>query len=496
MNAELFAIKKELTIRNARKSMLDFTLYTNPTYETGWFNELLCMELDKFFYDVEAGKVPRLMVFAPPRSGKSELCSRRFPAYALGRNPKSNIISCSYASELAERMSRDVKRIIESPQYKDVFPTVHLPQGRGALSGVNKSDLWEPVDANGGVFGGSYRAAGVNGGITGQGMHIGIIDDPAKDYAMASSKTYQEGVIDWYDTTFFTRRDPKINGILIILTRWHPNDLAGQLLDRAKQGGEEWRVVSFPMEAEETEYHEINGVTYKLREPGDLLFPERMPREFVEAAKKSGSLTWNALYQQRPTAKGGGLIKTDWFGYYQELPPLQWRAIYADTALKVKEHNDFSVFQHWGMGKDGYMYLIDQMRGKWEAEELQTRAIGFWNKCNSLNNGRLRHMAVEDKASGTGLIQSIRRSAHCPIKAIQRNKDKYTRLMDSQGHIESGYIKLPKDAPWLIDFLSEMEGIDANFKTHDDQLDPMMDAINEMRNKPPMQINPAILNFV
>ncbi|WP_275375267.1 terminase large subunit domain-containing protein, partial [Xenorhabdus bovienii] len=109
--------------------------------------------------------------------------------------------------------------------------------------------------ADGRLHGGAYRAAGVNGGITGQGMNIGIIDDPAKDYKTASSPVYQTAVIDWYDTTFFTRADPKINGIIIILTRWHQNDLAGQLLKLAEEGGEPWRVVSFPMEAEKEEIH-------------------------------------------------------------------------------------------------------------------------------------------------------------------------------------------------------------------------------------------------
>jgi hypothetical protein len=110
---------------------------------------------------------------------------------------------------------------------------------------IRTAELWEVVNEKGDIHG-SYRAAGVNGGITGQGMNIGIIDDPAKDYKTASSPVYQEAVIDWYDTTFFTRADPKLNGIIIILTRWHQSDLAGQLLKKAEEGGEQWRVVSFP----------------------------------------------------------------------------------------------------------------------------------------------------------------------------------------------------------------------------------------------------------
>ncbi|WP_278400585.1 phage terminase large subunit [Hafnia paralvei] len=483
-NLQTLEAYKRRAIQEARTSLMGFTLYTNPLYETGWFNELLSAELDQFLVDVEAGKMPRLMIFAPPRSGKSEKASRRFPAYVLGKHPDWNVIACSYSSDLANRMSRDTQRIVGSKKYSDVFPNTALPSGRtGAGGAIRTAELWEVVNANGEIHGGSYRAAGVNGGITGQGMNIGIIDDPAKDYKTASSPTYQEAVIDWYDTTFFTRADPKINGIIIILTRWHQNDLAGQLLKKADEGGEKWRVVSFPMEAEKEEVHELNGKTYLLRKPGEILFPERMPQGFVDKAKQRGSLVWNALYQQRPTAKGGGLIKSEWFGEYRELPVMKWRAVYGDTAQKTKEVNDFSVFEHWGLGVDGYMYLIDMIRGKWEADELKRRAIAFWQSCKALRNGPLRHMAIEDKASGTGLIQSIRKDALCPVKAIQRDKDKYTRLMDTQGFIESGYIKLPADKPFINDFLVEMEAINPEFNTHDDQLDPMMDAITEMKAK-------------
>lgn len=483
-NLQTLEAYKRRAIQEARTSLMGFTLYTNPLYETGWFNELLSAELDQFLVDVEAGKMPRLMIFAPPRSGKSEKASRRFPAYVLGKHPDWNVIACSYSSDLANRMSRDTQRIVGSKKYSDVFPNTALPSGRtGAGGAIRTAELWEVINANGEIHGGSYRAAGVNGGITGQGMNIGIIDDPAKDYKTASSPTYQEAVIDWYDTTFFTRADPKINGIIIILTRWHQNDLAGQLLKKADEGGEKWRVVSFPMEAEKEEVHELNGKTYLLRKPGEILFPERMPQGFVDKAKQRGSLVWNALYQQRPTAKGGGLIKSEWFGEYRELPVMKWRAVYGDTAQKTKEVNDFSVFEHWGLGVDGYMYLIDMIRGKWEADELKRRAIAFWQSCKALRNGPLRHMAIEDKASGTGLIQSIRKDALCPVKAIQRDKDKYTRLMDTQGFIESGYIKLPADKPFINDFLVEMEAINPEFNTHDDQLDPMMDAITEMKAK-------------
>lgn len=495
-NVAILEAARKLKIEQARQALMPFVLYTKQDYESGWFNELLCLEMDKFLADVEAGKMPRLMIFAPPRSGKSEIASRRFPAYVMGKHPNWNIISCSYSSDLSNRMSRDTQRIIDSKEYMDVFPNTRLNGSnvRTVANGaIRTAELWETLTADGHLHGGAYRSAGVNGGITGQGMNIGIIDDPAKDYKTASSSTYQESVMDWYDTTFFTRVDPKLNGIVIILTRWHELDLAGQLLKMAADGGESWRVVSFPMEAEKTEVHEINGRKYNLRQPGDILFPERMPRDFVEKCKQRGSLVWNALYQQRPTSKGGGLIRSAWFNYYQVLPHMEWRAIYADTAQKTGTHNDYSVFQCWGKGKDGNIYLIDQVRGKWEAWELESVAAAFYQKHRTWNQpyhpATLRHMAIEDKSSGTGLIQTISRKAGASVKAIQRNKDKVTRAFDVQGYIQSGFVYLPEpstehhytDPSWVSDFIMEAEGFTAEMThAHDDQLDPLFDAIDEM----------------
>lgn len=486
----------------ARVKMKDFTRYTFPNYQFGWFNELLCAELDQFLIDVELGNNPLLMVFAPPRSGKSELCSRRFPAKILGNHPDWEIIGASYSSTLAERMSRDAKRIMMDQRYMDLFPNVQLPQKRG-LGYSNTSELWEIVDANNRLTGGSYRAAGVDGGITGQGMIVGIIDDPAKDYKQASSAAYQRAVMDWYDTTFFTRMNPKVNGVMIILTRWHKLDLAGQLLEKAKVDGDKWRLVSFPMEAEEDEIHELAGKVYQLRKKGEILFPERMPPKFVERCKKRGSLVWNALYQQRPTSRGGSMIKTDHFKYYKKLPMLKFRFIMGDTAQKEKEVNDRSCFICFGVGVDGNLYVLDLIKGRWPAPTLETKALAFWKKHQAFiselkvvhNKPVLRFMGIEDKSSGTGLIQTIRKGGtngkgpKVPIKAIPRNRDKVTRVKDIQGFIESGYVYLPDiesdhsftDGTWLSDFLMECEDFSEEMThAHDDQVDPLMDGIEHV----------------
>jgi predicted phage terminase large subunit-like protein len=195
-----------------------------------------------------------------------------------------------------------------------------------------------------------------------------------------------------------------------------------------------------------------------------------------------GSYAVAGQFQQRPTPRGGGLIKGAWFSRYSILPAMRYRRVYADTAQKTAEHNDYSVFQCWGIGMDNRLYFIDQIRGKWEAPELKRNAVDFWNKHKAIEGaGALQRMAVEDKASGTGLIQEIRRDATIPIFPIQRNKDKYTRLIDVQGSIEAGYVVIPEQASWVTDFIAECESFTADgTHAHDDQIDPMIDAITDM----------------
>lgn len=452
----------------AKRNLIDFTTTTKPNFVTGWFNKVIAKELQQFYFDVMAGKQPRLMIFAPPRSGKSELFSRRFPAWALGQNPDLQIITSSYSAELASRMNRDVQRIIEDKSYSGIFPKTVIPT-RGDGSGkLRNADMFELVGADG-----AYRSAGVDGGITGMGADIAIIDDPIKNAVEANSFTIREGVWDWYTSTLYTRLSPK-SGILLGMTRWHEDDLAGRLLKEMEKGGDQWRIVCFPAIAEQDEEY---------RKIGEALQPERFDLDFLNGIKKAvGSHYWNAMYQQHPTTKGGGIIKGAWFGRYKIPPKIRYKAIYADTALKTKQHNDYSVFIVAGKGDDGKMYVIDLVRGKWEAHELEMTLTDLWNKHNAdKSTGTLTKVIVEDKASGTPLIQNIRRKATFPIIGQNVSVDKYSRVLGVQGYIESGYIMLPDNAPWVRDFLSECESFTANdAHAHDDQVDSLVMAINDI----------------
>jgi predicted phage terminase large subunit-like protein len=221
---------------------------------------------------------------------------------------------------------------------------------------------------------------------------------------------------------------------------------------------------------------------------GQPLFPELKSLKFL-LGKKSllASSHWESLYQGKPTVEGGNLFKDNHWKYYTALPKMRFRMIYADTALKKEEQHDWSVLQCWGMSYDGHIYLLDQVRKKVEAPQLLTMARAFWNKHNDITNlGVLRQMKPEDKASGTGLIQTLRQEG-IPIKGIQRNRDKVSRANDVTPMIEVGNVYIPEDATWLNDYLVEFSAFPNG--DNDDQIDPTMDAIEDLL------INPAVVNY-
>ena len=230
------------------------------------------------------------------------------------------------------------------------------------------------------------------------------------------------------------------------------------------------------------------GWTDPRTEAGELMFPERFGEAQVKELERTlGSYGSAGQLQQRPAPRGGGILRLDWFRYWRNLPPqLEFRVITADTAQKTGEANDYSVLQCWGRSTVGQAVMLDQIRGKWESPELIIKTRAFWLK--HLNDtlpvyqkAALRGLYVEDKVSGTGLIQTLRREG-VAVVPVQRNKDKISRGHDAAPFIESGNCLLPEDAPWLSDFLAEVESFPSG--AHDDQLDPMLDAINLVQRIP------------
>jgi len=226
------------------------------------------------------------------------------------------------------------------------------------------------------------------------------------------------------------------------------------------------------------------------RPPGsDLpLFPELKSKEFLLLRKTAmANAYWQALYQQNPINIGGNLIRGESFRRFDVIPKIQYRKIYGDTAQKTKEANDYSVFECWGKAESGSAILLDLIRGKWEAPELERRAVAFWNKHAAMEGlGVLRELCIEDKASGTGLIQKIRNDNQIPVKGIERTTDKLTRIMDVLPYIDTGMVGFLSGAPFESDFIAECEEFSPDDShAHDDQIDPMCDAISDMLGSKP-----------
>src|SRR5690606_24482535 len=200
---------------------------------------------------------------------------------------------------------------------------------------------------------------------------------------------------------------------------------------------------------------------------------------------KADAYTFASQYMQRPVSIEGALFDMAGFGEgWHELPPISHYAMYADTAQKTGERNDYSVIQLWGKADSG-IYLVDQVRGKWEAPELETTALAFWEKHRGKN---VRGLKVEDKVSGTGLIQSLRRKG-VPVSGIKRDKDKYTRGLDAAPWVSTGMVHLPANAEFTPALRAELQMFDGLGGGHDDQVDPLMDAIADMlqgRNQSPV----------
>lgn len=454
MSVRELAARELLSRRMARSGLLDFITHIKDDYIRSNFSEELCAKLGEFYDSVKSGDRPVLIVEAPPQHGKSEIVSRCLPPWLFGLNPDLCIGGLSYGKDLASDMNRDIQRLMLSPEYGNIFPESSLNKKRVVTVEVEakrNSDVFEIVGRKG-----RYVSQGVGGPLTGKRLDIGIIDDPIKNAKEALSETVKDAVWQWYCTVFLTRLS-KNSGQIIMATRWATDDLSGRILESNKNA----KRLTFPA----------------INEDGEALVPELHPIDkLMEVKQTVSSHFWSAMYQQSPTIQGGGLFKTEWWKYYTQEPNFDYRMIYADTAMKTGQENDYSVFQCWGK-KDDCIYLIDQMRGKWEAPQLLQMAKSFWAKHKNSNNGTLRQMKIEDKASGTGLIQQMKQD-RMQVGAIKRDRDKVTRAYDAAPSVEAGRVFIPIGAPWVSDYLSEFEQF-PNSK-NDDQVDPTMDAIQDM----------------
>ncbi len=493
VDLERFAIKER-----CERDHLYFTRYffkqrNGIKFRVNWHHQLIADAIE----DLIAGKTKILVINVPPGSSKTEIAVVSLMSRGLAINPYSKFLHLSYSDDLTSQNSQAARDIVTSDEYQSLWPL--------EIADDSKSKKRWNVMMNGKNAGGVY-ATSLLGQVTGfragrmddgfQGCII--IDDPLKpeDGFSRPKVAHANRVLL---STVKSRKATPDTPILIIMQRIGEEDPSNFAISGNLGSG--CKVLKIPALIDQATFKKLpegnraradrsdadpsgrfSYWPYK-EKLADLLAMERGDGGDSSGAKIS-RYVFATQYQQEPVALGGNIIRGEYFRRHTILPKIVQRKIFADTAQKTKERNDFSVFACYGLGSDGILYLLDQIRGKWEAPELQKRAVAFWKKHSAQDTdkmGQLRKMKVEDKSSGTGLIQSIRLLNAIPVEAVERNKDKLTRVMDGLPYLEQQMVSIPEEAPFTNDFVLECEAFSADDShKNDDQVDPLLDAIEDM----------------
>lgn len=477
----------------------------DPTYMDGWVHRDICERLEKFSDDVVKGLSPRLMLLMPPRHGKSRIASQAFPAWHLGRNPTHEFIAASYNVALAMTFSRKVQAMLEDPRYPFDKMSVDPAKGTGqnvTLDPNNRSaESWGLADHDG-----AYIAAGVNGGVTGKGAHVLVIDDPIKNAEEADSETTRESLWDWYTSTAYTRLSPG-GGVLVIQTCWHDDDLAGRLQQVMQANVDDpdvdvFEIVKYPAIAECDEW--INPTTKEitrvespdapmredlveptrlachraaaharasnaavvaagltlLRAKGEPLHPERYDILKLMRIKKTLPIRfWSALYQQNPVPDDGAFFTRSMFRRSSMPRKDDCNAYIAfDFAITEKQHNDWTVGSAGLQDADDMLHVVEVLRFKSNDSAFIVDAIISLIK--RWNNGKLR-LGFENGQIFMTLEAMLKRrmkeeKLYIPYETLNPVTDKKVRASPLQGRMQHGRLSYVEGAEWFPVVQNEM----------------------------------------
>jgi len=445
-------ILKNAVVEKQEDTQADFMKFVKtvwPEFIEGKHHKIYAEKLNR----IAKGELKRLIVNMPPRHTKSEFASHLFPAFFMGRHPKSKLIQTTHTGELAIRFGRKAKNLIESDEYASVFPNVTLAADSKAAG------RWESNHK------GEYFAAGVGGAITGRGADLLIIDDPHSEQD-ALSPSVLDGHYEWYTSGPRQRLQPG-GAIVLVMTRWSIKDLTGRLLQAQSKdpAADQWEVVEFPAV--------INDKP---------MWGNFWNMEGLNSVKASIPISkWNAQWMQNPVAEEGALIKREWWKKWEpeKIPHLQYIIQSYDTAFTKKETADYSAITTWGIftpeeGGRQNIILLDAKKGRWNFPELKEKAqeeYKYWEP---------EIVLIEAKASGLPLTHELQKVGIPVINFTpSRGNDKHARVNSVAPLFESGAVWAPKDRRWAEEVIEECAAFP--FGDYDDYVDSMTQALMRYR---------------
>jgi predicted phage terminase large subunit-like protein len=462
IQSQVLAAERLLRLRRAKNNLLDFTKLTMPDpehpdnhdksrYCPAKHHEVIAAALE----EVEKGNIPRLIITMPPRHGKSELASRRFPAWFMGKDPYRQMIFATYNEEFAQDFGRSVRETLRMPVYNQVFPGCKMRAGSAASDRIQTEE------------GGLAVFVGRGGSLTGRGADLLVIDDPIKDREEADSKSVRDKLWGWFTEVAMTRLMPG-GRVVIIMTRWHEDDLIGRLTDPSnpcfnKEEAGNWKVLALPAIAVE---NDPMG-----RKPGEALWPDRFPVESLDQIRRLNARGFSALYQGSPTPDDGDYFKRDWFKTYMpgELPKNLRIYAASDHAVSTAQDADKTC-----MGCVG----VDEHDNIWVLPDLWWRRAQTDLVCEGMLDLMKKHSPILwwaerghiSKAIGPFLRKRMQeRNIYCAIDEVVPAKDKQTRAQAIRGRMAMGKVYFPRFATWWPD--AQMEMLKFPAARHDDFVD-------------------------